>query len=75
MVDENIYSSWSLSRIHSEWSMILSQEYRLTDPTFRNESTHFARVIMRKAKQLFEQLSSRLVDEGYKFVVGNWPIK
>jgi hypothetical protein len=75
MIEENIYSIWSLSRIHSEWSVILSQEFRLTDPAFRSEATHFARVVMRKAKHLFEQLASRLVDDGYTFVVGNWPIK
>jgi len=66
-----MYKAHSLSRIHADWSCLVSQSFRLHEPGFRAEVFQFASRIMGRAKVLLEEIIDNLLTEGYRFVEPN----
>jgi hypothetical protein len=64
----DIYTKYSLSRIHADWACLIGQEYRLKDLQFREEAMVFARQIMRKARIHILEIIRQLQQENYIFL-------
>jgi hypothetical protein len=70
----DIYHDWPLNRIHLEWAILVSQDYRLGDTGFRSDVTRYARQMMRKAGDLFKMIIEQLDQQDYRFVNPNGPL-
>ncbi len=69
-----IYRAWTLNRIHLEWAILVSQDYRLGDVGFRSDVTVYARQMMRKAGDAFKRIIEQLDQQNYRFANPNGPI-
>lgn len=70
----DIYAEWPLNRIHSDWAVLMAQEYRLSDDTFRLEVFGFARQMIRKARDEFHRIATQLSKQDYQFANPEGPI-
>jgi len=65
---QNLLADKSISRIHSDWALLISQEHRLSDASFRSEALNFAMQIMARVGEWLDRTVEALNSDGYKFV-------
>jgi hypothetical protein len=63
----DLYAKHRMSRIHGDWSYLVSQSYKLVEPGFRKEVFQFASLMMARARVLIEGIVEDLLKEGYRF--------
>lgn len=57
----------TLSQINERWAITLSQNWRLSDPSFRRSALDFACDVMRGVKNCLIELAESLESSGYRF--------
>lgn len=65
---KDLLAGKDLSRIHADWALLVSQEYRLEDASFHAEALAFAMQIMARFREWLNRTIDGLNDGGYKFV-------
>lgn len=68
MYPKNIYSEYSLSRIHTDWACLTSQDYRMRDIAFRLEAFSYASQLMRQVREELLRIIELLYKQNYHFV-------
>jgi len=59
--------TYSKSRTHADWAVLVAQSHRLSDPGFRAEAFAFARQLCARARSNVERLVEDLSQAGYVF--------
>jgi hypothetical protein len=67
----DIYQQYSLSRVHSDWSVLMAQSHRLYDDSFYMNSLMLARQIMRRVRDILLNIIDELYAENYRFAGEN----